>query len=167
MTRPMTFRDSIGPVARTVFALIGLLLLIAAVASIYADWPLVRAGKSSLLGMAVTALITLPLGLLILLWSAIGHVTTWRIAPDGIYIRIMSLNQWAHEDVLTPDEIAGIELESFIHDHHGRRSVHWVTVTTTGGRQHRSPRVYDPMVAEALRSRIAALERRDISAFTP
>ncbi|ESQ75427.1 hypothetical protein [Asticcacaulis sp. AC402] len=165
----MVFKDNLGLAARTVFFLIGLLLLAVAVATVYHDWPLVVARKASLFGFVLTCLICLPLGILILVWAVIGHMKTWRIAPDGIHVRTMSLTHWAREDVLEADEIADIAVESFNHDEHGRKSAHWVTITTTDGRRHKSPRVYDPMVAEAMRSRIAALKpgRADISAFTP
>ncbi|ESQ89641.1 hypothetical protein ABAC460_12285 [Asticcacaulis sp. AC460] len=165
----MVLKDNLGMAARTVFFLIGLLLLVVAVATMYHDWPSVQAHKASLFGFVLTCLICLPVGLLILVWAAIGHMKSWRIATDGIHVRTMSLTQWAHEDLLEAGEIADIAVESFNHDELGRKSAHWVTITTTDGRRHKSPRVYDPMVAEVMRSRIAALkpETADISAFTP
>ncbi|EGF90530.1 hypothetical protein ABI_35530 [Asticcacaulis biprosthecium C19] len=165
----MVLKDNLGIAARTVFFLIGLLLLVVVVATIYHDWPLVQAHKSSLFGFVLTCLICLPLGILILVWAVIGHMKTWRIATDGVHMRQMSLTHWAHENILEPAEIADIQVESFNHDEHGRKSAHWVMITTTDGRRHKSPRVYDPMVAEVMRSRIAALKPgvADISAFTP
>ncbi|MBW8880971.1 MAG: hypothetical protein JF615_05935, partial [Asticcacaulis sp.] len=154
----MTFKDHLGPVARTMFALIGVLLLIVAVATMYRDWPLVETHKSSLLGFILTCLIALPLSLLVVVWAAIGRMKEWRIGDDGIRMRMMSLTAWARQEQVQPGDIADITVETFAYEDQRNRSAHWLVLTTTDGRRFKSPRVYDAMVAEVMRSRVTALK---------
>lgn len=154
----MTFKDNLGMVARTMFALIGVLLLVVAVATIYSDWPKVEAHKSSVIGFILTCLITLPLALLIVVWAAIGRLKEWRITSDHVRVRLMSLTTWQHEVRLKPDDIADVAVEAFAYDVGRNRTAHWVMVTTTDGKRYKSPRVFDAMVIEVMRDRIIALQ---------
>ena len=154
----MTFKDNLGLLARTMFALIGLFLLVVAVATIYHDWPLVETHRSPLFGFVLTCLITIPLGLLILVWAVIGQTKAWHISSDHIRVNLMSLTAWQREIRLRSDEIADIAVETFAYDDVGRRTAHWIIVTTTDGRRFKSPRVYDAMVIEVLRNKIASLK---------
>ncbi|MEI9905273.1 MAG: hypothetical protein WDN06_15975 [Asticcacaulis sp.] len=58
----MTLKDHLGPLARTMFASTGVLLLVASVASAYSDWPIIVEHKASSFGLLLTLAIALPVG---------------------------------------------------------------------------------------------------------
>ena len=154
----MTFKDNLGLLARTMFALIGVFLLVVVVATAYHDWPLVETHKSSLFGFILTGLVALPLAVLIIVWALIGQTKEWRIGHDHIRVRLMSLTAWQREVKLRPGDIEEIAVESFAYDDGRGRTAHWITVTAADGRRYKSPRVYDAMVLEVMRDRITILK---------
>lgn len=153
----MILKDDLGLTPRLLYGLFGLILAFATIASAYHDWPLVETGKSSWLIFVLVNICLLPLSLLIIVWAVIGRHREWRIGSQGIRIRLLSLTSWQKSEHVTPDRIESVTAESFPYDDRSGRSAHWVTVQLTDGRVLKSPRMSDPMLAEAVRRELAAI----------
>ncbi len=138
----MTLKDRLGPVARTGFAMIGVLLVVATVASIYDDWPVIQEHRSSSLPLLVICAIALPLALMIIVWSSIGRLKEWRIETDHLSIRLMSLTSWMRIIDIRAADIRDFEVESYDYEDGGSRTAHWIVMTLHDGRRYKSPRTY-------------------------
>lgn len=138
----MTLKDRLGPVARTGFALIGILLLVAAVASAYGDWPVIIQHQAPSFGLLLTLAISLPLALLIIIWSLVGQLKEWRIEGDHLSIRLMSLTSWMRIVNVRPEDIRDFRVESYDYEDGGARTAHWIVMTMQDGRRYKSPRTF-------------------------
>ena len=153
----MTLKDHLGPLARMMFGATGGLLLIAAVATAYADWPVVVMHRESSLGLIVTCAVSIPVALLIIIWASIGRFKEWRIEGDHLSIRLMSLTSWMRIVEVRAEDIHSFEVESYDYEDNGDRTAHWIVMTLQNGRRYKSPRTYDGDEIAAARLALAAL----------
>lgn len=138
----MTLKDHLGPLARTMFASVGVLLLVASVASAYSDWPIIVEHRASSLGLLLTLAIALPVALLIIIWSSIGQLKEWRIENDHLSIRLMSLTSWMRIVDIRGEDIHDFQVEAYDYEDGGRRTAHWIVMTLKDGRRYKSPRTF-------------------------
>lgn len=153
----MTLKDRLGLLQRSLFAGVGLLLIVATVATTYRDWPLVQAHKASPFGFFLTCGIALPVALLIVIWSVIGQLKEWRIEGDHLSIRLMSLTSWMSVLRVKPAQIRAVAVESYAYEDDHNRTAHWIVLQHANGRRYRSPTSYDGAEIEAARTALETL----------
>ncbi len=153
----MTLKDHLGPLARTLFGATGGLLLVAAVATAYADWPVVTSRHESGLGLIATCALSIPVALLIIIWSSIGRFKEWRIEGDHLSIRLMSLTSWMRIVEVRAEDIHAFEVESYAYEDNGDRTAHWIVMTLQDGRRYKSPRTYDGEEIDEARRALSTL----------
>ena len=139
----MTLQDRLGPMARTLFAATGALLLVATVATVYSDWPVIEAHHQSSLGLFAVCAVALPIAFLIIIWASIGRLKEWRIEGDHLSIRLMSLTSWMRIITIRREDIRGFAVESYAYEDGNDRTAHWIVMTLTDGKRYKSPMTYD------------------------
>jgi len=157
----MTLKDDLGLTPRVLYGMFGAVLAIAAIASAYHDWPLIQSGKAFWLPFVLINAFILPLSLLIVVWAVIGRHREWRIDARGIRIRVLSLTSWQKSLLVAPRDIIDIAVEDFPYEDKSGRSAHWIAVHLADGRVLKSPRMVDPMLAEAVRRELAGIAKQE------
>ncbi len=158
----MKLVEDLGLPARLLYLAFGALLMIAAIATAWHDWPLVQTHKLSWVGFAVMLAIALPLSVLIMVWAGVGRHREWHIHDDHIHIHLISLTSWARVTEVGKDDIATLSLETVPYDDRARHTAYWLNIRLKDGRTLISPKVFDKTLADRARLKVDRFGREAI-----
>ncbi len=147
----MKLIEDLGLPARLLYLAFGVLLMTAAIASAWHDWPLVQAHKLSWVGFTLMLAIALPLSLLIMVWAAVGRHREWHVHDDHIHIHLISLTSWARTTQVDAGQIAVMTLENAPYDDRAGHTAHWLSVRLKDGRTLLSPKTFDMTLVDQAR----------------
>lgn len=150
----MKLVEDLGLPARLLYLAFGALLMIAAIASAWHDWPLIEARKLSWIGFTLMLAIALPVSLLIMVWAAVGRHREWHIHDDHIHIHLISLTSWARVMEVAKDDIAAFSLETVPYEDRARHTAYWLNIRLKDGRTLTSPKTFDKTLADRARLKV-------------
>ena len=139
----MKLVEDLGLPVRLLYVAFGALLMIAAIASAWHDWPLVQAHKLSWTGFALLLAVALPVSLLIMVWAAVGRHREWHVHDSHIHIHHISLTAWARTTQVEADQIAAMTVENAAYEDRAKHTAYWLDVRLKDGRTLRSPKTFD------------------------
>ncbi len=151
----MKLVEDLGLPVRLLYLAFGLLLMVAAIATAWHDWPLVQTGKLSWLGFALMLLVALPLALLIMVWGGVGRHREWHVHDDHIHIHLISLTSWARSRHIDAGQIAAMSVENAAYEDRANHTAYWLNIRLKDGRTLESPKIFDKDLAEEARQKIA------------
>jgi len=157
----MKLVEDLGLPARLLYLAFGALLMVAAVATAWHDWPLVEARKLSWIGFTLMLAVALPVSLLIMVWAGVGRHREWHIHDDHIHIHLISLTAWARVTQIRQDEIATLSLETAAYEDRVRHTAYWLSVRLKDGRTLMSPKTFDKTLADRAQLKVGRFGNPD------
>ncbi|MGZ3298817.1 MAG: hypothetical protein ACXU8O_07360 [Asticcacaulis sp.] len=157
----MKLVEDLGWPARALYLLFGALLMTAAVATAWHDWPLIVTGKQSWAGFVLMLVVAVPLSLLIMVWAGVGRHREWHIHDNHIHIHLISLTSWARVMQVDKHEIAAMTLESAAFEDRANHVAYWLCVRLRDGRTLVSPKTFDKTLADLARQKAAKFDDAD------
>ena len=155
----MKLVEDLGLPARLLYLAFGVLLMTAAIATAWHDWPLVQMHKLSWLNFALLLIVALPVSLLIMVWAAVGRHREWHVHDDHIHIHLISLTSWARTTQVDAAQIEALTLDNAAYEDRGGHTAYWLDLRLKDGRTLLSPKTFDKNLAvqaqQTLASKIA------------
>ena len=152
----MKLVEDLGLPARLLYLAFGALLMTAAVATAWHDWPLVQAHKLPWLNFALLLIIALPVSLLIMVWAAVGRHREWHVHDDHIHIHLISLTSWARTTQVEAAHIETLTLDNAAYEDRGGHTAYWLNIRLKDGRTLLSPKTFDQNLAARAQQTLAA-----------